>query len=99
MAVHIVTNTFHLVFNVPNLKFCPEKNILLPTGSKNKYFLTVINLTDFLTEIHSVFFVVRIKLSARIIPVLLTQYCAGDKIEKNEMGRTCSTDGGGERRV
>jgi len=27
---------------------------------------------------------------------LLTQYCAGDKIEKNEMGRACGTYGGGE---
>ena len=29
--------------------------------------------------------------------VLLTQYCAGGKIEKNEMGRTCGAYGGGER--
>jgi hypothetical protein len=28
--------------------------------------------------------------------LLLTQYCAGDKIEKNEMGRACGTYGGGE---
>jgi hypothetical protein len=26
-------------------------------------------------------------------------YCAGDKIEKNEMGAACSAYGGGERRV
>jgi hypothetical protein len=26
--------------------------------------------------------------------VLLTQYCAGDKIKKNEMGWACSTYGG-----
>jgi hypothetical protein len=26
--------------------------------------------------------------------VLLTQYCAGDKIEKNEMGGACSACGG-----
>jgi hypothetical protein len=26
----------------------------------------------------------------------LTKYCAGDKIEKNEMGGECSTDGRGE---
>jgi len=26
--------------------------------------------------------------------VLHTQYCSGDKIEKNEMGRTCSAYGG-----
>ena len=31
--------------------------------------------------------------------VLLTQYCAGDKIEKNEMGRACGTYGGRERCV
>jgi hypothetical protein len=31
--------------------------------------------------------------------VLLTHYCAGDKIEKNEMGGACSTYGGGKRRV
>jgi hypothetical protein len=31
--------------------------------------------------------------------VLLTQYCGGDKIEKNEMGGVCSAYGGGERRV
>ena len=29
--------------------------------------------------------------------ILLTQYCAGDKIEKNEMGGTCGTYGGGEK--
>ena len=32
-------------------------------------------------------------------PVLLTQYCAGDKIKKNEMGGACSAYGGGERCV
>jgi hypothetical protein len=28
---------------------------------------------------------------------LLTQYCAGGKIEKNEMGGACGAYGGGER--
>ena len=28
-----------------------------------------------------------------------TQYCASDKIKKNEMGETCGTYEGGERRV
>ena len=28
--------------------------------------------------------------------MLLTQYCAGDKIEKNEMGWACGAYGGGE---
>jgi hypothetical protein len=31
--------------------------------------------------------------------VLLAQYCAGDKIKKNEMGGACSTYGGEERRI
>ena len=31
--------------------------------------------------------------------VLLTQYCAGGKIEKNEMGGACGAYGGGERRT
>jgi hypothetical protein len=31
--------------------------------------------------------------------VILTQYCSGDKIEKNEMGWTCSAYGGEERRI
>jgi hypothetical protein len=31
--------------------------------------------------------------------VLLTHYCAGDKIEKNEMGGACSSGEGGERCV
>jgi hypothetical protein len=31
--------------------------------------------------------------------LLLTHYCAGDKIEKNEVGGACSAYGGGERRV
>ena len=31
--------------------------------------------------------------------VSLTQYWAGDKIKKNEMGGACSAYGGGERRV
>ena len=30
------------------------------------------------------------------LPVLLTQYCAGDKIEKNEMSWACGSYGGGE---
>ena len=29
--------------------------------------------------------------------LLLTEYCAGDKIEKNEMGGACGTYGGRER--
>jgi hypothetical protein len=29
-----------------------------------------------------------------IIGILLTQYCSGDKIEKNEMGGACSEYGG-----
>jgi hypothetical protein len=31
--------------------------------------------------------------------ILLTQYCSGDKIEKNEMGEACSAYGGEERRI
>jgi hypothetical protein len=31
--------------------------------------------------------------------VFYFHYCAGDKIEKNEMGGACSSDVGGERRV
>jgi hypothetical protein len=31
--------------------------------------------------------------------VLLTQYCAGGQIEKNEMGGACGAYGGGERCV
>ena len=31
--------------------------------------------------------------------VLLTQYCAGDKIEKNEMGWACGAYGWGEEGV
>ena len=30
---------------------------------------------------------------------MLTQYCSGDKIEKNEMGEACSAYGGEERRI
>ena len=30
---------------------------------------------------------------------MLTQYCAGDKIEKNELGGACSAYGGEERRI
>ena len=29
--------------------------------------------------------------------LLLTEYCAGGKIEKNEMGRACGAYGAGER--
>jgi len=32
-----------------------------------------------------------------LVSVLLTEYCAGSKIEKNELGGTCSAYGGGER--
>jgi len=31
--------------------------------------------------------------------VLLTQYCSGDKMEKNEMGGECSAYGGEERLI
>jgi len=31
--------------------------------------------------------------------LLLTQYCSGDKIEKNEKGGACSAHGGEERRI
>jgi hypothetical protein len=31
--------------------------------------------------------------------VLLAQYCAGDKIDKNKMGGAYSAYGGGEKRV
>ena len=31
--------------------------------------------------------------------VLLTQYCSGDKIEKNEMGEACSAYGGEQRGI
>jgi hypothetical protein len=31
--------------------------------------------------------------------VLLTQYCAGDQIENNEMGGACNMYGVGERRI
>jgi hypothetical protein len=31
--------------------------------------------------------------------MFLTHYCAGDEIEKNKIGETCSAYGGGERRV
>ena len=30
-----------------------------------------------------------------VITILLTQYCAGGKIETNEMGRACGAYGGG----
>jgi len=30
---------------------------------------------------------------------IIAQYCAGDKIEKNDMGGACSAYGGGARRV
>jgi len=33
-----------------------------------------------------------------MIFVLITQYCSGDKIEKNEMGGVCRVYGGGEER-
>jgi hypothetical protein len=36
---------------------------------------------------------------SRGITVLLTQYCSGDKTEKNEMGGICSAYGGEERRI
>ena len=31
--------------------------------------------------------------------LLLTQYCSGDKIEKNEMGGACRAYAGEERRI
>ena len=34
-----------------------------------------------------------------LIILRLTQYCVGDKIEKNEIGGACSKDGGEEKPV
>jgi hypothetical protein len=31
--------------------------------------------------------------------LLLTQYCSGDKLQKNDMGVACSACGGEERRI
>ena len=38
-----------------------------------------------------------ISASSWFYSALLTQYCAGGKIEKNEMGGVCGAYGGGER--
>jgi len=38
-----------------------------------------------------------VRVSLRELCRLLTEYCAGGKIEKNEMGRACGAYGGGER--
>jgi hypothetical protein len=35
----------------------------------------------------------------RSLMICNTHCYAGDKIEKNEMGETCSSDGGGDRRA
>jgi hypothetical protein len=35
----------------------------------------------------------------RLEHLIAAHYCAGDKIEKNEMSGACSSDGGRERRV
>jgi hypothetical protein len=40
-----------------------------------------------------------IKLLNEELNDLLTQYCAGGKIKKNEMGGTCSAYGGEQRRI
>ena len=37
--------------------------------------------------------------SGALCSVLLTKYCWGDQIEKNEMGVACSTYGGHERSI
>jgi len=37
--------------------------------------------------------------STRATVYILTQYCAGGKIEKNEMGVACGAYGEGERRA
>jgi hypothetical protein len=31
--------------------------------------------------------------------ISITQYCSGDKVEKNEIGGACSSYGGEERRI
>jgi uncharacterized membrane protein len=33
-----------------------------------------------------------------VVAAALTQYCSGDKIEKNEMGTACTAYGGEKRR-
>ena len=48
---------------------------------------------------HHVYNMTFLSVSLLLLSVLLTQYCAGDKIENNEMGGVCSACGGGERRV
>jgi len=35
----------------------------------------------------------------KTVRIYMEEYCAGGKIEKNEMGRTCGAYGAGERGV
>ena len=44
-------------------------------------------------------FVMNVQMEAFKGSTPITQYCASDKINKNEMGWACSAYGGGERRV
>ena len=39
------------------------------------------------------------RIASTILLLLHTEYCSGDKIEKNEMGGACSAYGGEERRI
>ena len=67
----------------------------IPTGG-HKYIYGLFYLHIFLSSLDTVAAAVRIRLS-RSPKTRLTQYCAGGKIEKNEMGGACAAYGGGER--
>ena len=49
-----------------------------------------------LTLLLTLLFTCSVTVSLAKWSVLLTQYCAGDKIEKNEMDWECGSYGGGE---
>ena len=97
---------------VPNMAvFCSSLTSCFP-GMLLTYFLNVFEIVPVAPIITGITFVFTfhmrcISLDLLIIIIiitiiinealLLTQYCAGGKIEKNEMGGACGAYGGGER--
>jgi hypothetical protein len=79
------------------LQLCSSQNISEPIFCYVTFeFLRAVWKMASLGIKSSNFFVYLVTLSvSEILPVLHTQYFAGDKIEKNEMGGACSADGEG----
>ena len=70
--------------------------LIVPNAPNTTGTIFVLTFHTLLTSISRFLYLLSFSVSSVLWFVLLTQYCAGDKIEKNEMGWACGAYGWGE---